>query len=283
MGNGRALALAGAAGSYGVKGIRRFWAVPVLLLSLARGAAAQEERADLRSGVDSLLATLRVDDVLVHVGGAVVGQIDQMAPSLAPEQRARIQDAVARHFTLEALHDGVASNLTAEAERETVAELLGRLAGGSVAEARRAADDYQPSESLDQFMERMAAEPLPQERVELVSRLARAQGVGHFYVMLAETSRGAAHTVLGGAVDSLPRFRGLDEDQVIVALDASYSQAVISFLYRFEGVSSELLATVVESYESGAAQWYVEAYARAVGDAVLDAAERAREELLGAP
>ena len=97
--------------------------------------------------------------------------------------------------------------------------------------------------------------------------------------MLAETTRGAAHTVLGALVEDLPRFRGLGEDQVMVALDAAYSQAMVSFLYRFETVPDELLTTVAESYESSAGQWYVDAYSRAVGDAVLDAAERAREEL----
>ena len=230
--------------SLGVKRVRPLLTISTLLLALAGGLAAQEERATLGAGVDSLLTTLRVADVLVHLPGAVTGQLEQMASDLPPEEKARTRAVVERYFAYDALYEGIVSNLTDEAEQSTVDELLVLLTTGAVSEARRRADEYQPPLSLEAFMERVAADPLPQARVELVSRLTRAQGIGYFYVMLAETTRGAVHTVLGAVVSELPRFRGLGEDEVMVALDASYSQAMITFLYRFEGVSDALLTTV---------------------------------------
>ena len=125
--------------------MRRVWTALVLACSLASGLSAQDERAPLRAEVDSLLSTLRVRDILMHLGGAVEGQIGQMAPQLTPEQMARTREVVARHFAVETLYRGVASNIAEEAEPEALRELLESLTSGAVAEARRMADAYQPS------------------------------------------------------------------------------------------------------------------------------------------
>lgn len=241
--------------------------------------AAQQIDAGVRSTVDTLLTTSNIRDVLSNIADAVEAQVDEMAPELAEEERERIEEAVEEHFDEDVLYESVARSVAEEADRSTLAALMGWMTSGPVAEARRIADEYDPPLSLEEYASRLEREWPPQDRIELMVRLAEAQRAAPFYLIISETLRGAAHTLVQAVQPQIPPFRATPPDEARQAVQAYHGQSVLSFLHRFQPVSDELLATVAERYESDEGQWYVDAYTRAVGDAVLSAAERASAEL----
>jgi len=253
----------------------------LLTAPLACPLPAQEPSPRVRAGIDSLLTTSRIKDVLASLGPAVAAQLQDMAPDLTAEQRERVGTQVARHFHPDSLYASVLATMVSEAEEGRVVEVLRWLASGPVAEARAIADAYEPTLTLEAFVEGLREHPPPEERVRLLAKLAHAQSSGHFYLVLGETTRGAAHTLAKALRPDLPVFRSIPPEQAEQALEAYHGQAVVSFLHRFESVPDHLLSIVAERYQSEGGRWYVESYVRAVGDAVLTAAERASAELAG--
>jgi hypothetical protein len=248
-------------------------------LPLALDAQAAPVRTP---ALDTLLIAAGVPNVLAGAGGVLQDHISRMSSPLTTEATLRVREVVARHFSADALHASVAASLAAEpAERlETVAAWLST---GPVAEARALADAYRPPLPLDAYAMSIVDVPPPEGRVAGMLRLARAQGAAPFYLTLAESLRGSAHTALRAIEPGLPPFRGLSDGQAAELLEAHDQRTVLLFLHRFQPVSDELIGRWAAAYESDSGQWYVDVLTRIVRDALLAAAESAAAELSGPP
>ena len=255
-------------------------AAAVLLAAPGLPVAAQAPLAT-SAAVDTLIDAAGLPNVLAGLSAVVQTQLARVAPTLPPEQMARAREVLSRHFEGARLYESVAAALASQAQSAHLVELYEGFTTGPVAEARKLAAEYRPPLPLDQFVNALADVPPPPERVQLMLRLARAQGSGQLYLTLAESARGAANAA-GRALDpNVPGFRSLPDEQVALALEQHDRQTVLLFLHRYAPLSDSLIVSFAERYESEAGRWFVDALSRTVRDAVLTAAERAAEELRG--
>jgi hypothetical protein len=260
--------------------LRRLFAAWLILAALHAPLGAQGPLAT-SAAVDTLIDVSGIPNVLAGLGGVVQAQLARIAPNLPAEQSARAREVLARHFEGARLYESVAAALRAQAQPEQLGELYEGFTTGAVADTRKQAAAYRPPLPLDQFAQGLSDLPPPQERVQLMLRLAEAQGAAQLYLTLAESARGAA-TAAARALDAgVPSFRSLPDDQVALALEQHDRQTVLLFLHRYAPLSDAQIARLAERYESPAGRWFVDALTRAVRDAVLTAAEKAADELRG--
>jgi hypothetical protein len=263
-----------------VSTLRRLLAAGLILCAARAPLGAQAPLAT-STAVDTLIDASGIPNVLAGLGGVVQAQLARIAPALPAEQMARAREVVARQFEGARLYESVAAALTSQAQSGQLVELYEGFTAGAVSETRRQAAAYRPPLPLDQFVAALSDVPPPQERVQVMLRLAEAQGAASLYLTLAESARGAA-TVAARALDpNIPSFRALPDDQVALALEQHDRQTVVLFLHRYAPLSDAQIAALAERYESPAGRWFVDALTRAVRDAVLTAAERAADELRG--
>lgn len=248
-----------------------------MALPLALSAQAAAARAP---AVDTLIAAAGLPAVLGGVEVVLDRQIGRLAPGLDPEEGERLREALAKHFAPTRLLESVAERLAADPEN--VSAVAAWLTSGPVAEARAAAASYLPSAPLEIYAGTLADAPPSSERIGVMLRLARAQGAGPFFLTLSESLRGAAHVTLNAVAPDTPSFQGLPDEQATRILEAHDQQTVLLFLHRYEPLPDELVARWAAAYESPSGEWYVDALAGAVRDAVLAAAEAAAAELRGA-
>jgi hypothetical protein len=234
-----------------------------------------------REAVDTLLAAASIPSVFNGMADAVLTQIRVMGPELGPGSADRVRASVAQHFAPGRLFEAAANSLLRADGATPLQEVAGWLTVGPVAEARRTADAYRPPSSIEAFAAAVTDRPPPQDRVQLILRLARAQGAGPFYVVLSETLRGSAHMALRAVDPARPPFVGVSDAGADEWVRTQDQQAAFILLYRYQAVSSELLERVVERYESAAGQWYIDALSDAVTEAILGAAERVAAEVGG--
>jgi len=264
-----------------VKTTIRHLLAPLVLVCLGLGAplSAQVAQLTARDAIDSLLVASRLLPVLDGLGRVMVDQVERGAPELAPDVSRRVEVAIARHFAPHLLLESVATLLATAADTPALDELVRGLGTGPAAEARRLADAHRPLVSLPEYAATLTDAPPPQERIQLMLRLARAQGAGPFYLSLAETLRGAAHLTVRAVRPGTPPFRGMPGEEVPLLMEAHAQQAVLGLLYRFETVPDTLVESLAERWETDLGQWFVDAIADAVSEALLAAAERVTAEL----
>jgi hypothetical protein len=263
-----------------VSTLRRLFAAGLILCAARAPLGAQVPLAT-SAAVDTLIDASGIPNVLAGLGSVVQAQLARVAPNLSAEQMTRAREVLARNFEGARLYESVAAALRSEAPSEQLGALYDGFTTGAVAETRRQAAAYRPPLPLDQFVTALTDVPPPQERVQVMLRLAEAEGAAQLYLTLAESARGAATAAARALDPNVPSFRSLPDDQVALALEQHDRQTVLLFLHRYAPLSDAQIAGLAERYESEAGRWFVDALTRAVRDAVLTAAERSAEELRG--
>lgn len=245
-------------------------------LPLGVGAQAPTHPA----AVDTLLEAAGIPGVVAGIEGVLRQQIGRQAPGLSAADAARLDAALSLHFAPERLYAAVATRLAehGDARVQAAAE---HLASEPVAASRALAASYAPPLSFQEYATGLTDAPPSPARVQLALRLARAQGAASFYLTLSESLRGAAHTALRAVLPSLPRFQGVEPDVALQLLETQEQQTTVLFLHRYETIPDTLLAGWAAAYESDPGQWFVDALAAAVRDAILEAAEAAAGALRG--
>jgi hypothetical protein len=108
---------------------------------------------------------------------------------------------------------------------------------------------------------------------------AEAQRSGEFFVLVQEALREAAYHVAETLRDDAPQFAPLTGDQLAISLQSSLGASVIRFLHGLEPVPDALMARGTREFRSSAGQWFAEAYALGVAQAIREAGNRVVERL----
>ena len=260
--------------------LRHAPAALVALFSCPLSGSAQSP-AELRAGVEEILGGSPVASATSDVEASFTDRVAALGCDLTSDEIARVSRAVGEAFASAAMRSDVVDFMATEAASGDMDRVLSWYREGSSAEVRESEQAYVPSLSLDEFAFQLETSvPLP-ARIALMQRWVSAQSAGDFSIILEEVSREAAHEVLRALRGDAPDFAELSRAAYEQAHDRYTRSAVLSFLYRFEPVPDEVLAKVVDEYESEAGQWFVETYTFAIAEAVWLAGQRAARTLAG--
>ena len=280
------------------------WPCPLLLLLLTGGCGgpstvppspAQPERAaaptgnsagedDLGASVEQLLDRSRIESIVSGRAGPFTRRVALLAEDLTDPELELLVPAVRSAFAADRLRRDVADHLEREAPgAATVREIVAWNDSGPVAEMRRIAEAHEPSLSLREYARSLPERPPDRERAVLVVRWVEARQTGTFYVLLDQALAEAAHTVWRAFRPGAPLFTPLQGPALEARLAQSFDAAVVSALHRYEAVPDSVLRGAAAAWESEAGQWYVEAYALAVAEAIRSAGAQVAEMVAGAP
>jgi hypothetical protein len=233
--------------------------------------------------VDRLLATTEIRSVLQSVAPSVEEQVLGMARGAGLADTEGLSTAIRLGFGEDALYSILRDRLATYGTEAQFLDVLAWAETGPIAQARELADSALPVEELERFARELQADPPPETRTTLILQLAEAQMTADFYVLIQEAVRESAHLVVAAVEDGVPAFTPMSEEGEALALQNAFALGVLSYLQRFRPVSDSLLFQVVRRYGSPEGQWYVNSYALALMETILEAADRVAVSLGGAP
>ena len=245
---------------------------------LAASAAAQSDE-DVQA-VEAILEYSLVDNVLSGQAEAFMGAVASVVGSDAELDSVGLEQIVNEEFSSARMREDVVNTLIASSLPVVLGEVSELLSNGSIRQVSDLLADYEPPETLEEYVQALQVETPPQERIELIAGLADANQAAGFYLLLDETAREAAHDVASVVTDGdAPAFTELDEAVAQQQLQRGFQFAVVSFLHRYRPVGDELIAAATEEYRSSAGQWYVENYSLALAESIRLAALRVLERI----
>lgn len=251
--------------------MRTIAAVCVSVLLLPPHVEAQSEPATLRQNLDSLWGTSEVEATTNGLAEQFVSHFLLLVPDLPMADQVLLADAAVTAFDPDGVRRYLTAKVASEASPEVVVQLLEMRRSGAQAEMRQIAAGHTPTQPLEDFVAGLDDEG--RARVQLMARLAEAQGRADFALLVDEGLRRSAHEFfisLGGAT----AFEPLSD----AGFDASYRDRILSqaleFLHTLEPVPDQLIEATIDEYSSAAEQWYSDAYLGAILEAVSAAGKR---------
>lgn len=220
--------------------------------------------------VREVLETSKAPSVLGNVGNEIVTGISQFG---SQGDTAALAAAVRLHFSLDSLLNGMVKHLEERAEAEVFDELHAWLLSDSIRDIEAKADSASAGLPLREYAQRLQQSPPDQEVVQLVQRFAKAQHAGEFYVSYITSIHEAAVQIARAAGKDAPAVSQLTPAERRDAIEQFEQVAVVSFLQRFEPLSTEELRRFIDAYESRSGRWYVLAYTDAVAASIANAAQ----------
>lgn len=233
--------------------------------------------------VDRLLATSEIRAVLRSIAPSVEQQALALAASAGGTVPGTVTGAVRAGFGEDVLYVIMRDRLASYGTEREFLDVLAWAETGPIAEVRELADSALPVEALEGFARALEVDPPPEARTALILRLAEEQMTADFYVIIEEAVREAAHIVAGAAAEGVPGFEPMSEERAALALQNAFALGALSYLQRYRPVSDSLLSQAVLRYGSAEGQWYVNSYALALMETILQAADRVAASLGGFP
>ena len=195
--------------------MRTIAAVCVSVLLLPPHVEAQSEPATLRQNLDSLWGTSEVEATTNGLAEQFVSHFLLLVPDLPMADQVLLADAAVTAFDPDGVRRYLTAKVASEASPEVVVQLLEMRRSGAQAEMRQIAAGHTPTQPLEDFVAGLDDEG--RARVQLMARLAEAQGRADFALLVDEGLRRSAHEFfisLGGAT----AFEPLSD----AGFDASY-------------------------------------------------------------
>jgi hypothetical protein len=233
-----------------------------------------EAQEDLEA-VEVILRYALVDDVLEGQRDAFLGALEQVLGPGVDLAATGVEQIVREEFDPMRLRGYVVEELRETSLPSELTEIAELIRSGAIGQVSDLVAGYEPPESFEAFLLALPASPPPEERLDLLARLADAQQAAGFYLLLDETVRAGAHRVAmlvtGGAS---PPYVALEPSVEAAQLQRGREFAVVSYLHRLRPVDDALVAAATADYRTEAGQAYVQKYSLALAEAIQLAALR---------
>lgn len=248
------------------------------LALLSAPIAAQTESA--AATLDLILEYSLVENILGGQSEAFILAVQQAGGSTTDARLDELTRVVSEEFASNRMRQDVVSSMY-EASLPVILESLSvLLTTGSIAEVTDITGNYEPPESLEEYLSTFEGNPPPEARVALIAALADAQEAAGFYLLLDEAAREGAHEVASAMTEGAsPGFEPLEESVIQDQLQRGFQFAVLSFLHRYRPVEDSLVASATAEYQTEAGQWYVVNYSTALAESIRLAASRVADRL----
>lgn len=237
------------------------------------------ESVVFRENVERLLEVAGAEGILAPRGRAFTRQVAiQIGDPTDPELQ-RLVAAALDAFAYERLLSDVTDFMVEEGTPELARAALEWMEGGATAAVRRIGEEYQPSQTLEEYASEMTDEPPSEARIHLVSAWAEARGEGTFFVLIQEALREASFRVHAAMRPGAPRFAPLSGEELEVAQVNSHGATVIRLMHGYAPAPDQLIRRATAEYETESGRWFRDTYALAVARAIRSAGERAAAAL----
>jgi len=243
------------------------------------GAAAEANLTQTSEPIDLLLDHFDIESIVVPRSRAFTRQVALMIGDPNDEELERLVSAVAIGFDAERMRAEVAALMLDEVPDGYIEQVAEWVDGGASADVDRQASAYQPTVTLEEWLDTYTDEPPSEERIRLVARWSEARQEGTFFLLLEQAIDEAAHTVRQALRPNARDFDSLSGNALFTRLNQSSAAAVLTALHAHEPIPDDLFLRSTLEYESEPGQWYVETYQIAVAEAVRAAGLRVAEAL----
>ena len=262
------------------KTILGFFALNVAITFFSFEVSAQP-MAEQRGDIEEILELSQVEEITSGMSQSLIARVFSLAGDLSLDEENQIRSAISNGFILEDLQSDIVDFMSIESEGDLVRTVLEGLRSGATSEIRRITNAHTPRQSIEEYAADFELSMLSSERLDLVSRWVAAQSAGDFYIILNEAEREIAYELLRALRGNAPDFIPLSRSEYEREHENQTAMAVLSVLYRFEAVSSELLREAISERESESGQWYIESYTFGISEALWLAGQRVARRLAG--
>ena len=262
------------------KTILGFFALNVAITFFSFEVSAQP-MAEQRGDIQEILELSQVEEITSGMSQSLIARVFSLAGDLSLDEENQIRSAISNGFILEDLQSDIVDFMSIESEGDLVRTVLEGLRSGATSEIRRITNAHTPRQSIEEYAADFELSMLSSERLDLVSRWVAAQSAGDFYIILNEAEREIAYELLRALRGNAPDFIPLSRSEYEREHENQTAMAVLSVLYRFEAVSSELLREAISERESESGQWYIESYTFGISEALWLAGQRVARRLAG--
>lgn len=248
-------------------------ALAILLLLMLPGVVVAQDLPDPRVGaLGPLLEIPEVDSLLVSLPRAFLQHFGLLVPDLGAEDLAFLTEAAHAAFEPAAVREEIAEGMASNLGDDAIAFAADAAAVGPIGELRRAASAHQPQQSFAEFGRDLAG--LDRERLQLMVALAEASRSSELALLLEESTRQLAHSLVGALGGEAPPFQPMSDE----SFDATYRDRTLTdalrLMYRLESVPSGAVEAALAVYRSEPHEQYTDAYVLGVLSAVASAGQR---------
>jgi hypothetical protein len=246
------------------------------MLVVALPAQAQENLSQ-SAAINALLMHSKVGEQLGSIADRFEQNVSQLNLQLTSDQQQMlIKQGVAAfdstrlvRYAKDYFAEHYREDLASEAVRQLRLRSEGRI--DSVMQA-----NIDPG-ALRRYAGGLHTNPPPQERVQLMRRMSRAQRAPQFYFNNTMDLRHAVVEAAGAISNASSPTQALPDSSALRR--TTRNMALISFLYMYRDVPLDPLEEYVSFYESEAGQWYVDTYSAAIRRALAQASAALNDEI----